>query len=90
MQSFVTLLPDGGCNIKRLVNIFESSLRLEGLGLIGDQFGLTGWFWDGIGGLNENFNSLGFVIIGVFIAAWIGSILIYRYKGLDEIEITST
>ena len=33
-----------------------------------------------------NFNNLGFLIIGMFIAAWIGSIIIYRYKGLDEIE----
>jgi len=39
--------------------------------------------------LNDNFNSVGFIIIGVFIAAWIGSIVIYRYKGLDKIEVTS-
>jgi nickel/cobalt transporter (NiCoT) family protein len=60
---------------------------IEALGLIGDQLGLTGWFWDGIGSLNDNFNSLGFIIIGVFIAAWVGSIVIYRYKGLDDIEV---
>jgi len=58
---------------------------IETLGLIGDQFELTGWFWSGIAALNDNFNSLGFVIIGVFIAAWIGSIVFYRYHRLDEI-----
>ena len=62
---------------------------IEALGLIGDKLSLSGWFWDGIGALNENFNSLGFIIIGVFIAAWIGSIIIYRYKGLDDIAVES-
>ena len=60
---------------------------IEALGLIGDQLGLTGWFWAGIGALNDNFGSLGFVIIGVFIAAWVGSVVVYRYKGLDEVEV---
>jgi len=59
---------------------------IETLGLIGDQFDLTGWFWEAIGALNDNFNGLGFFIIGVFIAAWIGSIVIYRYSGLDEVD----
>jgi high-affinity nickel-transport protein len=59
---------------------------IEGLGLIGDQLGLGGWFWGGIGDLNENFNGLGFAIIGVFILAWVGSVLVYRYARLDELE----
>jgi high-affinity nickel-transport protein len=61
---------------------------IEALGLVGDQFSLSGWFWDGIGALNDNFTGLGFLIIGVFIAAWVGSIVIYRYKGLDDIQLT--
>ena len=60
---------------------------IEGLGLIGDQLGLEGWFWDGISSLNDNFNGLGFAIIGVFIFAWITSLLIYRYSGLDDVEV---
>ncbi|MEI6202016.1 MAG: HoxN/HupN/NixA family nickel/cobalt transporter [Enhydrobacter sp.] len=59
---------------------------IETLELIGGQFALSGWFWEGIAALNENFNSLGFVIIGVFISAWVASIVIYRYHGLDEID----
>jgi len=59
---------------------------IEALGLLGDKLELQGWFWSGIGALNDNFNALGFVIIGVFIAAWIGSVLYYRYSGLDEVE----
>jgi high-affinity nickel-transport protein len=63
---------------------------IEGLGLIGDRLGLSGWFWDGIGRLNDNFNGLGFVIIGVFIFAWVGSVIVYRYARLDELDVAST
>lgn len=60
---------------------------IEGLGLIGNQLGLEGWFWAGIGALNDNFNGIGFVIIGVFIIAWVASLIIYRYARLDELEV---
>ncbi len=62
---------------------------IEGLGLIGDQFGLTGWLWDGLGTMNNNFNGLGFAIIGVFALAWIIAVLVYRYAGLDSLEVSS-
>ena len=62
---------------------------IEGLGLIGGQFGMSGGFWYGISRLNDNFNGLGFVIIGVFILAWVGSVIVYRYAGLDELEPTT-
>ena len=58
---------------------------IEGLGLIGDQLGLEGWFWNGIGALNDNLNGIGFIIIGVFVFAWVASLIIYRYARLDEL-----
>jgi nickel/cobalt transporter (NiCoT) family protein len=61
---------------------------IETLGLMGDQFALRGAFWDGVGMLNGNFTALGVAIIGSFIAAWVGSVIVYRYKGLDEIQVT--
>ncbi len=62
---------------------------VETLGLMGDQFALKGAFWDGVGALNGNFTALGVAIVGLFIAAWVGSVIVYRYKSLDEIEVTS-
>ena len=62
---------------------------IEALGLLGDQFDLKGAFWDGIGALNDNFNNLGFVIIGVFVAAWLVSFAVYKAKGLDDVEVRS-
>jgi high-affinity nickel-transport protein len=62
---------------------------VEILGLVGDRLSLSGWFWESIGTLNDNLNGLGFLIIGVFIATWIGSMVVYRYAGLDEIEVAA-
>ena len=44
---------------------------------------VTGGVWDFIGSLNDNFSTMGFVIIGVFILSWIGSMIVYRVKGFD-------
>jgi nickel/cobalt transporter (NiCoT) family protein len=60
---------------------------IEGLGLMGDQFGLEGRFWYGIDALNANLNELGFAIIGVFILAWLASLVIDRYAGIDDLEV---
>ena len=62
---------------------------IETLGLLGHQFDLSGGFWDAVASLNDNFNGLGFAIIGVFIVAWIGSVIVYRYTGLDDIDVRS-
>jgi nickel/cobalt transporter (NiCoT) family protein len=61
---------------------------IETLGLMGDQFALKGAFWGGVGALNDNFTALGFAVIGLFIMAWVGSVIFYRYNGLDEVQIT--
>ncbi len=62
---------------------------LETLNLIGDELGLTdsGGFWGAIGEINDNFGILGYVIIGVFLVAWIGSVFFYRVMRYDELEI---
>jgi high-affinity nickel-transport protein len=61
---------------------------LEVLNLIGDQLGLTqnGGFWGAIGSLNDNFGVLGFAIVGIFVAAWLISYVIYRVNRYDDIE----
>ena len=59
---------------------------IETLALVSDQFALKGAFWDGVDALNGNFTALGAVVIGLFIAAWVGSVIIYRYNKLDEVQ----
>ena len=72
-----------------LVSVIAAMLigGIEALGLIGDQLDLKGAFWDGVGSLNDNFNALGFAIIGLFVVAWVVSYAIYKVKRLDEVEV---
>jgi high-affinity nickel-transport protein len=62
---------------------------LETLNLIGDQLGLTGGggFWGAIGAIDDNFGILGYIIIGIFLTAWIGSVIVYKLKRYDELEV---
>ena len=62
---------------------------IEALGLIRDQLNLSGAFWDLVSQLNGNFSGLGFAIVGIFVLTWAASIVIYRYKGYDALEIRS-
>ncbi len=61
---------------------------IEALGLLGDQLALTGPFWEAVGSLNDSFGYLGFAVVGIFVACWIGSTIIYRWQGYDRLEIT--
>lgn len=58
---------------------------VEAVGLLKDQLNLSGGVWDFFGMLNDNFGTLGFFIIGVFILSWIGSIIFYKAKGYDRL-----
>ncbi len=60
---------------------------IEALGLIGDKLGLVGEFWIIIGGMNDNLANFGFAVVGIFIASWIVSALIYRVKGFENLQV---
>jgi high-affinity nickel-transport protein len=60
---------------------------LEALGLLADKLGLEGHFWGTIGELNEDLASFGFVVIGVFVASWVVSVLIYRWNRFDDLAV---
>jgi high-affinity nickel-transport protein len=59
---------------------------VQALNLIASKLELSGGLWDAVADLNDVFGALGFVIVGVFVACWLGSMLIYRLKGYDQIE----
>jgi high-affinity nickel-transport protein len=62
---------------------------VETLGLLADQLKLEGPFWEFVGQINDNFGLLGYGIIGVFALGWLASLIIYRVKRYDEIEVVS-
>ena len=57
---------------------------VEALGLIGEKLRLEGGFWEFVGGLNDNLSSFGYAVLGIFIASWLVSTIIYRMKGYDN------
>ena len=62
---------------------------IEALGLMADQFHFHGTFWTLVGTLNENFGTLGYVIIGLFALSWIISIWFYKWRRFDELEVST-
>ena len=60
---------------------------IETLGLIGARFSLKGALWDTVASLNDQFGTLGYLIIAIFIVSWAISIAVYRFKGYDQIEL---
>jgi high-affinity nickel-transport protein len=60
---------------------------VEALGLIADKFGLSGGLWDAVGGLSQHFGLLGYLIVGIFVLSWMASMVIYRLKGYDRLEL---
>ena len=62
---------------------------VEALGLLASKLGMEGPVWEAIGSLNENFGVLGVVIVGIFVLSWMFSIIVYRVKGYDEIEVAA-
>jgi high-affinity nickel-transport protein len=60
---------------------------VELLGLLVGKFGLEGRFWGFIGDLNADFETIGYLIAGTFVASWLISFAVYRLKRYDGIEI---
>jgi nickel/cobalt transporter (NiCoT) family protein len=60
---------------------------IEALGLVAEQFHLTGRFWNYVGRLNDNFGTLGFFIIGLFAISWVVSIAIYKWRRVEHFEV---
>jgi high-affinity nickel-transport protein len=57
---------------------------VEALGLVGDKLGLKGPFWNAIDTVSDNFGTLGYAIVALFIGSWLIAFVIYRAKGYDR------
>src|SRR5215469_13113189 len=63
---------------------------IEVLSIIGGQLNLGGTFWDSVTNLSDNFGTIGYLIIGIFIASWAISSIIYKVKRYDDIEVETS
>ncbi|MDQ2837894.1 MAG: HoxN/HupN/NixA family nickel/cobalt transporter [Actinomycetota bacterium] len=55
---------------------------IEVLGLLSDKLALTGQPWDFINGID--INTAGRIIVGVFLVVWIGAVVYYKARNLDQ------
>ncbi|MCV7379623.1 nickel transporter [Mycobacterium alsense] len=55
---------------------------VELLGLFAGQLGWRGPFWQWLGGLD--LNTVGFVVVGMFVATWAVAVLVWRYGRIEE------
>jgi high-affinity nickel-transport protein len=62
---------------------------IEGLGLLAEQFHLKGIVWDAMTKLSSSFGTLGYLIVALFAASWIISILIYKWRRFEDLEVSS-
>lgn len=62
---------------------------IEVLGLVADKLTLEGPFWSFVLALNENFGTLGYLIIAIFVTCWLLSVVIYKLRRYDRIEIVA-
>jgi high-affinity nickel-transport protein len=60
---------------------------IEALGLIGDHLELNGTLWRAVRAAGGQFGLLGYGIVGFFLACWLVSMLVYRVKGFDRLEV---
>jgi len=59
---------------------------VQALGLVARHTGWQTGFWGAINTLNDHFGAIGYLIIGLFVACWGGSVLVYRLKRYDVLE----
>ena len=59
---------------------------VEVLGLLVNRLGLEGRFWSLVDQVNESFGLLGYLIVGIFAAGWIISVLVYKIRDLDQVN----
>jgi high-affinity nickel-transport protein len=55
---------------------------VELLGLLAEQLGLHGGFWDWLGGID--LNTVGYVIVGMFALTWVIALLVWRFGHIEE------
>ncbi len=55
---------------------------VELLGLFAGQLGWRGPLWDWLGGLD--LNTVGFVVVGIFVVTWAVALLVWRYGRIEE------
>lgn len=57
---------------------------IEAAGVVADRLQLEGGVWAAIKAANDNLGTIGFVIVGLFVASWLVSLAVYKVMGYDD------
>ena len=60
---------------------------IEAVSMGSETFGLTGAAWRWIDSLNDHWEAIGIIVILLFVLCWGVSMLIYRGRGYQELEL---
>jgi len=60
---------------------------VEAVALISETFGLNSGLWRWIAEINDDLANFGFVVVGIFVVAWIVSAAVYWLKGYDQVAV---
>jgi len=60
---------------------------IEAASVVASQLQLSGGIWDAVNSLSDNFGTLGFIIVGVFLVSWGVSTAIYKLRRYDELPV---
>ncbi len=63
---------------------------IEALGLLIQSFRLEGRVWHAVVTLSDDLTDLGFVMVGTFVACWLVSAMVYRWRRLGEVATGSS
>jgi len=61
---------------------------IEAFSIVATELNLSGPPWNQINVLSGQFGLLGIIIVGLFLASWLISTIIYKVKKYDDIEVT--
>jgi high-affinity nickel-transport protein len=61
----------------------------EVLMLAVDNFQLKGIYWDWVSAANDHSGTVGFAVIAVFALCWFVSVVVYRLRGYDRLDISA-
>ncbi|MBV8371849.1 MAG: HoxN/HupN/NixA family nickel/cobalt transporter, partial [Candidatus Eremiobacteraeota bacterium] len=60
---------------------------IEAVSVLAAQLRLSGALWDTVGALSGQLGTLGFVILGIFVASWAVAAIVYKLKRYDDFEV---
>ena len=72
-------------SVSVVVAVLIGSVEL--LGLLADHFGLAGGFWSSAQAVGAHLNEIGFALVALLVATWIGSVAVWRCKRFDAVEL---